>query len=394
MFSEPKRKLNFSEIEKYRLPIYCRKGKEKYVYFYVLDPESVMDGSPRLRRVRKKFNYIHNKKERDEAALRFRDEVAIKLKQGWNPLIQESGKKGFAIISTVLDRYEHYIKKLHKDNVMKPKTVTDYMSRLRTLSAYNDQLEQKIVYAYQFDRNYIEGFLEWVYVDKDTSPRTRNNYLRWVSSLCTYLYNNGYTTANSAERIPLLREDDKKRKTLTKQDLKKLKEYLEIRNSDFLLACLVHYYTLIRPCEMCSIRIDDINLAEQTIFVSKDISKNRKDAKVTLPAKVIHMMLDKKVFSYPGNFYLFGRHFTPSEHKSDARIFREEWAKVREALQWPDCYQFYSLKDTGITDAIDRVGLTIAKDQARHSSVVTTNKYVRKEQLKAHPELKNYEGNL
>ena len=91
---------------------------------------------------------------------------------------------------------------------------------------------------------------------------------------------------------------------------------------------------------------------------------------------------------------MFGRHLTPSPNKTDSRIFREEWAKVRTALHWPDSYQFYSLKDTGITDAIDRVGLTIAKDQARHSSVATTNKYVRKEQLKAHPELKDFEGNF
>ena len=394
MFVKTKRQLTFFEIEKYRLPVYNKKGKEKYVYFYVLDPESVIEGNPKLRRIRKKFNHYHTAKERDEAALRFRDEVAMKLKQGWNPLMQESGKKGFTIFNTVIERYEHYLKKLVKDKVLKPKTCVDYMSRLRQLIAYNDSQQQKLVYIYQFDRPYIEGFLEYIYVDKDTSPRTRNNYLRWVSSFCTYLNNNGYTQGNQAERIPLLREDDKRRKTLSKKDLQELKDYLEENNKDFLLACMIHYYTLIRPCEMVNIRIDDISLAEQTIFVSKDISKNRKDGKVTLPAKVIHMMIEKRIFNNPGNFYLFGRQFTPSEHKTDARIFREEWMKVRAALHWPDNYQFYSLKDTGITDAIDRVGLTIAKDQARHSSVATTNKYVRKEQLKAHPELKNFDGNL
>lgn len=394
MFVKTQRQLTFFDIEKYRLPVYNKKGKDKYVYFYVLDPESVMEGKPKLRRIRKKFNHYHTAKERDEAALRFRDEVAMKLKQGWNPLMQESGKKGFTVINEVLERYEHYLKKLVKDKVLKPKTCVDYMSRLRQLIAYNDSQQQKLVYIYQFDRPYIEGFLEHIYVDKDTTPRTRNNYLRWVSSFCTYLSNNGYTQGNSAERIPLLREDDKKRKVLSKHDLQRLKDYLEEYNKDFLLACMVHYYTLIRPCEMVNIRIDDISLSEQTIFVSKDISKNRKDGKVTLPAKVIYMMLEKRIFNNPGSFYLFGRQFTPSEHKTDARIFREEWMKVREALHWPDSYQFYSLKDTGITDAIDRVGLTIAKDQARHSSVATTNKYVRKEQLKAHPELKDFDGNF
>lgn len=98
MLPENNKRLSFAEIEKYRLPIYTKKGKEKFVYFYVLDPESLLEGTPHLKRIRKKFNHIHNKKDRDEAALRFRDEVAVKLKQGWNPLIQECSKRGGHLI--------------------------------------------------------------------------------------------------------------------------------------------------------------------------------------------------------------------------------------------------------------------------------------------------------
>ena len=75
-------------------------------------------------------------------------------------------------------------------------------------------------------------------------------------------------------------------------------------------------------------------------------------------------------------------------------MFRDRWAKVRRELKFPASYKFYSLKDTGVTDYVDGVGLTAAKDQARHSSVATTNKYVRKQQLRAQPELKNWKGQL
>lgn len=394
MLSTPKDRLSFAEIEKFRLPIYNRKGKEKYVYFYVLDPDSVLEGTPRLRRIRKKFNHIHNKKERDEAALRFRDEVSVKLKQGWNPLIQECGKKGFTIYTTVFDRYMTYLKKLFKDDAIKKKTIDDYKCRLKHLKEYNEMLAEKMVYIYQFEQSYIEGFLEYIYIDRDTTPRTRNNYLSWISSFCSYLKGNGYIPGNPAENISPLREKDKFRKPLEKSDMKKLNEYLSEHDKYFLLACQIHYYTLVRPNELAFIQLNDINLHEQTLFVSKEVSKNRRDAKVTIPSKVIRMMIELQIFNYPGNFYLFGKGFKPNEKRADGRIFREKWIKVREELGFPKSYQFYSLKDTGITDTIDRVGLTIAKDQARHSSVATTNKYVRKEQLLSHPELKNYEGNL
>ena len=387
-------KLTLSAMEKYRLPRFVKSKKESYVFFYVLDPDSILKGEPRLKRVRTKFNHIANKKERNDAAARFCQEVAIKLQQGWNPLIADAGKKGFTLITATLNRYEVYIKKLWKDGAIKDKTKIDYLNRLKQLIQYNESLVEKMVYIYQFDQSYIEGFLEHIYIDRDNSARTRNNYLRWISSLCTYLKSNGYLNDNSAERITFLREAEKKRKPLNKEELKRLVDYLAEKNPHFLLACMTHYYTLVRPNELSNIRIEDISISEQTMFVAKEISKNSRDAKVTMPSKLLAMMIDSRIFDSPGNYYLFGKGFTPSAEKADSRIFREEWSRVRQVLKWPDSYQFYSLKDTGITDTIDQVGLTIAKDQARHASVQTTNKYVRKEQLISHPELKNYDGNM
>lgn len=389
-----KNRNNFAEIEKYRLPVYNKKGKEKYVYFYVLDPDSVLEGNPKLRRIRKKFNYIANKKDRDEAALRFRDEVSVKLKQGWNPLIQECGKKGFTPCNVVFERYELNMKKMLKDDVIKPSTYNNYICRLNQLKEWNESLSGKMVYIYQFDRAYIESFLEHIYLDRDTTPKTRNNYLNWLSSVCNWMIGCGYLQSNPTDRIGKLREKDKFRKALSAADMRKLNEYLSKENRYYLLACLMHYYTLVRPNELTYIRINDIHVHDQTLFVSHTFSKNRKDAVVTVPARVIRMMIELDIFSYPGDFYLFGKHFKPSEEKADGRIFRDKWVKIRALLGFPEHYQFYSLKDTGITDAIDRVGLSVAKDQARHSSVATTNKYVRKEQMTAHPELKNFEGNL
>lgn len=389
-----KKRIRFAEIEKFKLPVYHRKGKVKYVSFYVVDPESIINGEPKMKRIRKRFDHYPSAKERDDAALRFREEISRKLKSGWNPLIAESANKGFELFDDVIGQYIRHIGKLLKEHAMKEKTHVDYNNRLKCLHEYNEWRPDKAVYAYQVNRTYIEGFLDYVYIDRDTSSRTRNNYLRWVSSFCTWMMNKGFIKENPAMGIALIREEEKRRKTLTKTNLKEMKEYLQETNPDFLLACMVHYYTLIRPGELAAIRLDDISIKEQTIYVGKEISKNRKDAKVTIPRKVLQMMIERGVFNHPSHHYLFGKKFVPSEEKADGRIFREEWARMRKALHWPDNLQFYSLKDTGITDAIDRVGLTVVKDQARHSSIDITNKYIRKEQMKAHPEYLDYDGDL
>lgn len=386
--------LNYDDIVKYRVPIYHKSKKSHYVYWYVLDPDSVIDGNPRLKRLVKKFNHIKDRKERDEAALRFRDEVAIKLRQGWNPLVVECGKKGFSSFDSCLQRYERYITKQLKDGAVKRSTFDSYRSRLNQFKAFNNAQDSPIVYAYQLDTAFLESFLEHIYLDHNTSARTRNNYLNWVSSFCGYLKSCGYIDKNPSEEIHRLRVTDKIRKPINAEDMKALHDYLEVSNKPYLLACSMLYYTLVRPNELTYLRLRDFNLKEQSLFLSGSFTKNRKDAVVTVPAVVIKLMIDLHIFDYPDSYFLFGRDFLPSSKKAEGRIFREYFLKVRDALGWPEYYQFYSLKDSGITDAIDRVGLTVTKDQARHYSIEVTNHYVRKEQMKAHDELKDYTGNL
>lgn len=391
---DSKPRVNLSECEKYRLPVFCCKGKEAYVYFYVLDPDSTINGKPRLKRIRKKFNSYPSKKLRNEAASRFCLEVTNKLKQGWNPLIEQCSQLGFVEMSVILDRYQTYMTKQLHDDVIKKSTYNNYMSRLGHLRKWSQNSAYPVIYAYQFTRSCLEQFLEFIYLDGDTTAKTRNNYLNWLMSLCNWMVGSGYLDRNPALTISKLREKEKFRKVISKKDMSNLSSYLIERDKNYLLACYILYYTMIRPNEMSYLRIQDFNLKDQTVFVSHEYSKNRKDAVVTVPKKVIMLMVELGVFDYPGHYFLFGKKFMPSEKQESGKIFRDRWLQVRKALGFPSEYQFYSLKDTGITDAIDSVGLTITKDQARHSNVATTNKYVRKEQMSGHSELKDFDGNL
>ena len=73
---------------------------------------------------------------------------------------------------------------------------------------------------------------------------------------------------------------------------------------------------------------------------------------------------------------------------------RKEWAKLREALRWPSAYQFYSLKDSGLRDISNAVGVEVAQKQARHSSIQTTNLYLQGRSMKVYDVLADFEGYL
>lgn len=73
--------------------------------------------------------------------------------------------------------------------------------------------------------------------------------------------------------------------------------------------------------------------------------------------------------------------------------FRLEWARVRKVLKFPDTYQFYSLKDSGIRDLANAEGIVVARDQARHTDIAVTNKYLKQPRV-VHEATKHFKGEL
>lgn len=262
------------------------------------------------------------------------------------------------------------------------------------LLEYNSTRSNPIVYIYQFDQSYISDFLDYILLDRDSTARTRNNYRTWLSAFCTWLQEKKYIDHNPTDRIKPLVEGEKIRSALTTSDIARLKEYLTEINKYFLLACMMEYYTFIRPDELSNIRLSDIHIKEQKVFISSAISKNRRDGMVGLNDAIIKIMIELEIFDNPSHYYLFGKQFKPNVAKADSRIFREYFNKVRSFLRWPNCYQFYSLKDTGIRDLANAEGIVIARDQARHSDISTTNKYLKGNSLAVHEETKHFRGEL
>ncbi len=130
------------------------------------------------------------------------------------------------------------------------------------------------------------------------------------------------------------------------------------------------------------------------MFIPASVSKNRKDGMVALNAEIIRLMIDLDVFRHPSTHFLFGMRFKPSAKRADSRIFRDRWVKLRKKLKWKETCQFYSLKNSGIRDLANSEGIVVARDQARHSDITTTNKYLKGKDLTVHEEVKTFKGHL
>ena len=364
------------------------KGKTWFVDFFVYDP-----CSDSMRRKKYMLGRYSSKRERETMGAILVSNLVEKLKKGWNPFIATKNTRRLTAFSDVLRKYEDYTLIAEGKGILKHKTAVDYRSRLKQLRIYLQEAGVNIQFVYQFDKAFVIDFLDYLILDKDVSAKTRNNYRTWLSTFATWLKERQYIDANFIEDIHMLKEEDKKRDPIPQKELHRLKIYGLQHNPAFYLACMMEYYCFIRPDELRYVKIGDISIKDQTVYVHPEFAKNRKGQYVALNDQVIKIMLDQRVFDHPSHHYLISRDLTPGPEQSYINQFRYEWAKIRKALGWPMSYQFYSLKDSGIRDLANAEGIVVARDQARHTDVSVTNKYLKNTRY-AHDETKHFKGEL
>ena len=380
--SLPKRN-SASHILGYKLPQFHDGGKSVYVDFYAYDP---VRGEMRRKKIH--LEKYKSKRLQKQHAQDIIHAVTEKLRSGWNPWCTPEVSRGFVNISEVMQRYIDYITKSGRQ-----RTVYNYTSKAKIMLEYNESRYRPIVYAYEYDGVFINDFLDWIFLDRDNGARTRNNYRGWCFSFGEFMVQRKYIEKNPAEGISKLPEDAKVRQPLTAQMMRSMERHLRKTDPHFLLATLMEYYTFIRPTELSHLRIRDIEIKEQRVFVSREFSKNKRDGYVGINETLIRLMVDLGIFKYPCDHYIFGHKFLPSAERAGADQFNKRWVKMRKELNWGKEYQFYSLKDTGIRDLANAEGIVIARDQARHTDISTTNKYLGVDK-RVHAETKRFRGAL
>lgn len=378
------------EIIGYTLPeLYT--GKEWYVGFYSFDP-----ALGRMRRKKIKINFIQGITKRRQYAEDLKRRVIDKLRKGWNPWIEVESPNAYHTFKEVLDKYRDHSAKMFKDGLYRPETYTTYTSYCRVLEDWNDKENQvAITYIYQFNKDFCVRFLEDIYIGRDNTATTRDNYLSFLQSLAKFCLQYSYIKSNPVEGISGLGKRSKKkiRTVISDHDMIRLFDYLNGKNKFYLLACYILHYCFIRPKELSLLRLSNFSVKRQTVFVQDTISKNRKDGTITLPAKVLKLMLELDVFNFPTDYFLFSNKFMPGENRRDPKIYRDYWTHyIRKDLKFGEKYKFYSLKDTGITNMLRKYDSLTVRDQARHSSILMTDAYTPHDIEEANNLIKNYEG--
>lgn len=351
-------------------PAELKINKDWMVVYYAKNP---LDGN--LSRFRLRVPTISNRIERVKHGKRIVLEINNRLADGWSPFFEENGKN-FKSFSDGVTEFLNYLKKQVKDKVYRDDTLRSYNSNLNLLQQFIREKRLSINFVLEINKKFCVQYLDWIYIDRNSSPRTRNNHLGFLRLFCNFLVNRGALAENPTTGIIAMKLQPKKRAIFTESIKRKIQQELETYSNGFKNVCMTTYFCFVRNQELAKLFVKNVDLEQGTIFISKEISKNKKDEYITIPLQFLRSLQHHLKNANPDHYLFSSLDFKPGNKKMPIRKIATAWEKLRTKLNLESKYQFYSFKDTGITDLLNSgVPAIKVRDQARHYDIKITEMY-------------------
>ena len=367
------------------LPAQFHNKKEAYVSYYVVNPATNL-----LVRKRVKLNRIKSVTERKKYARQLIIKINEKLAEGWNPFIEQNAPKSFHKLFDAMDLFLRL-----KTKELRPDSVRSYKSLSKQLRGFlSKKYKGEKMNVIDFNRKMGIEFLNYMYVTKNIGEVAYNSHRNFGRLLFNWMMENQYCKVNPYVGIKSKKEKEKIRIPINFDYRNKIKDYLLKNNEhEFLAICMLTYYTFLRPKEICMLKKSYIDIKKQVINLPPEITKNGKKRTVTMPDSLMQYLCFLNLTVIDCENYIFSTYFKPGKMLKDSRYVGKRWTRLRKEINLPKEMQFYSLKDTGIIQMLrDGISPELVRDQAGHSSLEVTNKYVKMVNNVANLQIKNKSG--
>lgn len=270
-----------------------------------------------------------------------------------------------------------------KANSDRRDTNKNYNSVFRLFTDFLKKRKWHRMAIQQLSRRHAIAYMDHCVIDRKVGAHTYNNNIVLLKAMLYALIEREYYMhENPFSKIKMKKLTKKQRRNFTQKEAKIVIQ--QIRKSEHLLfiALLLEYCCFARPTEIRQLRFSDINIDRGLVFISSKKGKTKEDRSLTIPNEFLKYFPREFFTKYPANYFIFGSGFHPhpskpcgntTMSKKHRRILKKlkECGKLKNitGLQW------YSWKDTGITDALEDLPLLAVQDQAGHSTPEMTLRY-------------------
>ena len=275
--------------------------------------------------------------------------------------IKEGSGLSYDTIRSIKSAYKHF---------------KDYLMNRRWYNLTVGETTKMHAHAYMDHAQITRKLGNWAY----------NNNLTYMRNLFVELEKRGFTHKDQENPFSAV---DKKKKTEKKRRNFTLKEAIvtikRIRQVNELLfyALLLEYCCYLRPKDIRFLKGKDILINEGLVFATGAEAKNGKSSWLTIPEEFLQYFDNEMLNSIPDDYYIFGAKLNPGRQEPCSRDYMSKFHKriivqlhKENKLENIEGLQWYSWKDTGITDALEfGIPITNVQGQARHHSPNQTIQY-------------------
>ncbi|WP_233860897.1 tyrosine-type recombinase/integrase [Tenacibaculum piscium] len=372
------------------IPAELKENKIWKIVYYALDPYETK-ANKRLKIKRHRVKNLKCKKTRRIYAQTIVAKLNEQLMRGWTPFDrannepkQEQKPLKKVKLFDVFDNYLHQINQQTAKKSLRPDTLRAYTSYIKNLKAFLIEKKQANCEVSHFNEKFCRDFLDMIFYERKNSARTHNNYLGFISLFNRWLIKRDYLKVDFTSFIDKIRVSEKIRTIIPLKERTEIFNHLEEDNKHYFTLCYTAFYCLIRRTELSKLKVGDVLLKNGIISIPANVSKNRKSQVVTIPSQLMHVLIDHLKNANNDDFLFSDDNFKAGSHQLEPKKISDTWSKYKKQLKFSNSYQWYSLKDTGITNYLHLGIPTIdVRNQARHYSIKQTEEYLPKTILKA-----------
>jgi len=327
-----------------------------------------------FKRFRKRVPPLSPPREREKYAKKMIAAINQKLDNGWSPFYEDTNVK-YKSLEYCADLFIKMQEKEVQDGIKRLDTLRAYTSCIELLKKYFTEKKIPLKFIVELDTYTLQNYLDYLYYERKNSPSTYNNHLRFLNIFLIWCKSKCFINANPAESIKPKAKVQKKREVLADEVKAKVRT-LHDTNFHYYVLCMLTYYCFIRRTELTKLKVGDVHLHGGYIVIDGENSKNRKTESVTIP-DVFLPDLALHLSKAKNSDYLFSANkFKAGPTPITPKKISDEWAKFRKKEKFDSKFQFYSLKDTGITDLLNSgIPAIKVRDQARHYDLKITESY-------------------
>ena len=368
----------------YSTPIIVRSvSNDWYVFFRYWNQETSKYQSIKCK---ENLNRIKDLVEREAEFKALREARELWLKLGWNPLTDRKFEARKQVNAHEFSHIKEWtVEKclLHAvaNKKMAPKSRYDYKKSAQYFIEASKPMYIHAMLMKDLEKRHIKAVFNNLLQEFNLSNKNYNKRLEHIKSLLTELVDWEVFQVNPAFGLKNLPEEDtQKFIPLDNEERIKLREYLYLENYQFYIYCITIYYTGIRPDEILSLRIKDLDFKSCTLHLDpfSNVVKNKKERRKAVHSKLMRFFEQMELEQYNPNWFIFSKGFKPGPIKQHRKIATELWKKLIWEQLGIEKY-LYSLKHTGADDLIAAgVSEDYVKDHLGHSSKFMTRRYTQK----------------